>query len=84
MPNPHSRLTNRELRAAGLPLSYDVHWSKSRKEDVVRAVHRNVISFEEARGRYLLSRKEFAAWEDEIGTGHLNRKNKEKASFELA
>lgn len=46
-----------------LPQSHRVHWSKARKDDVVRAVREQVITFEEARSRYLLSRSEFEEWE---------------------
>ncbi|NCP13043.1 MAG: DUF1153 domain-containing protein [Sphingomonadales bacterium] len=46
-----------------LPKTHRVHWSKARKDDVVRAVHDKTISFNEARTRYLLSRSEFAQWE---------------------
>ena len=53
-----------------LPRNHRVHWSKARKDEVVRAVHDGLISFHEARARYLLSRDEFAAWEaDYIATG---------------
>ncbi|MEL7447079.1 MAG: DUF1153 domain-containing protein [Pseudomonadota bacterium] len=55
------------IKRAGLPRSHRVHWSKSRKADVVRAVRDQVISFEEARERYLLSRSEFEQWERESG-----------------
>ena len=46
-----------------LPKTHRVHWSKARKDDVVRAVHDKTISFHEARTRYLLSPSEFAQWE---------------------
>ena len=46
-----------------LPRSHRVHWSKARKDEVVRAVHDKAISFHEARSRYLLSRAEFEQWE---------------------
>lgn len=48
-----------------LPKTHRVHWSKARKDDVVRAVHDGSISFHEARARYLLSRSEFEQWEAE-------------------
>jgi hypothetical protein len=48
-----------------LPKTHKVHWSKARKDDVVRAVHDRAISFHEARARYLLSRSEFEQWERE-------------------
>ena len=46
-----------------LPRSHRVHWSKARKDAVVRAVRDRAISFHEARKRYLLSRNEFDQWE---------------------
>lgn len=46
-----------------LPQTHRVHWSKARKDEVVRAVRDQAISFHEARTRYLLSRSEFAQWE---------------------
>lgn len=55
------------IKRYGLPKSHKVHWSKSRKADVVRAVRDEIISFQEARDRYLLSRKEFEQWELDLG-----------------
>jgi hypothetical protein len=53
-----------------LPRNHRVHWSKARKDEVVRAVRDRVISFHEARERYLLSRSEFEQWEaDFIASG---------------
>jgi hypothetical protein len=53
-----------------LPQSHRVHWSKARKDDVVRAVREQAISFHEARQRYLLSRSEFEQWErDYVASG---------------
>jgi hypothetical protein len=53
-----------------LPQTHRVHWSKARKDDVVRAVREQAISFDEARSRYLLSRSEFDEWErDFIAAG---------------
>ena len=46
-----------------LPRTHRVHWSKARKDEVVRAVRESAISFHEARERYLLSRSEFEQWE---------------------
>lgn len=46
-----------------LPRTHRVHWSKARKDEVVRAVRERAISFHEARSRYLLSRSEFEQWE---------------------
>jgi hypothetical protein len=48
-----------------LPKTHRVHWSKARKDQVVRAVRDGAISFHEARTRYLLSRSEFEQWEAE-------------------
>jgi hypothetical protein len=48
-----------------LPKTHRVHWSKARKDEVVRAVRDRAISFHEARTRYLLSRSEFEQWERE-------------------
>lgn len=53
-----------------LPRNHRVHWSKARKDEVVRAVRDRAISFHEARSRYLLSRSEFEQWEaDYIASG---------------
>ncbi len=46
-----------------LPQTHRVHWSKARKDDVVRAVRERALPFEEAQTRYLLSRSEFEEWE---------------------
>ncbi len=55
------------IKQYGLPKSHRIHWSKSKKADVVRAVRDEIISFQEARDRYLLSRKEFEQWELDLG-----------------
>lgn len=53
-----------------LPRTHRVHWSKSRKDEVVRAVRDRAISFHEARELYLLSRNEFDQWEaDYLASG---------------
>jgi hypothetical protein len=49
-----------------LPRTHRVHWSKAKKDEVVRAVRDGAISFHEARERYLLSRDEFEQWEAEF------------------
>jgi hypothetical protein len=54
------------IKRAGLPESHNVHWSEARKADVVHAVRDRLISFDEARWRYLLSRKEFESWERKV------------------
>ncbi len=62
-----------------LPESYDVHWSPSRKLDVVRAVREKLISFDEARWRYLLSHSEFKSWQKD-----LSERGERDLEFELA
>lgn len=58
------------IKRYGLPRNHRVHWSKARKDDVVRAVRERAISFHEARSRYLLSRSEFEQWEaDYVASG---------------
>ncbi|MCL9981603.1 MAG: DUF1153 domain-containing protein [Erythrobacter sp.] len=58
------------IKRYGLPRNHKVHWSKARKDDVVRAVRERAISFHEARSRYLLSRSEFEQWEaDYVASG---------------
>ena len=53
-----------------LPRTHRIHWSKAKKDEVVRAVRSRAISFHEARERYLLSRSEFDQWEaDYLATG---------------
>lgn len=49
-----------------LPESYDVNWTASRKAEVVRAVRDRLISFDEARWRYLLSQSEFKSWQKDL------------------
>lgn len=52
-----------------LPRNHRVHWSKARKDEVVRAVRERTITFHEARERYLLSRSEFEQWEADYLAG---------------
>lgn len=54
------------IKRAGLPKSHKVHWSQQRKAEVVRAVRDKLITFDEARWRYLLSRSEFRSWEETV------------------
>lgn len=49
-----------------LPESYDVNWTASRKAEVVRAVRDKLITFDEARWRYLLSQGEFKSWQKDL------------------
>ncbi len=62
---PHETIASR-IKRAGLPESHDIHWSDSRKREVVKAVRDRLITFDEARWRYLLSRKEFDSWEQKF------------------
>lgn len=53
-----------------LPRNHRIHWSRARKDEVVRAVRERRMSFHEARERYLLSRSEFEQWEaDYLASG---------------
>ncbi len=63
--SPHETVSE-AIKRAGLPESHNVHWSDARKAEVVRAVRDRLISFDEARWRYLLSRKEFESWERKV------------------
>ena len=72
--SPNETIASR-IKRAGLPESYDVHWSKTRKEEVVKAVRDKLISFDDARWRYLLSRREFESWERSVDT-RAKRKSK--------
>lgn len=63
---PAAQRRENRAAAANLPPSYDVHWSPQRKAEVVRAVRDKLITFDEARWRYLLSRSEFDSWEKEL------------------
>ncbi|MGI9376230.1 MAG: DUF1153 domain-containing protein [Tsuneonella suprasediminis] len=67
MAYPYNSTVAEAIKRAGLPKSHRVHWSDNRKADVVRAVREEVISFDEASERYLLSRTEFREWEERFG-----------------
>lgn len=62
-----------------LPRPHRVHWSKARKDEVVRAVRDREISFHEARERYLLSRSEFEQWEADYVAGGSDDARKQDA-----
>ena len=66
MAYPYDSTVAEAIKRAGLPKSHRVHWSDQRKSDVVRAVRDEVITFDEARRRYLLSRSEFRQWEEQV------------------
>ena len=66
MAHPRDESIASRIKRAGLPETYNVHWSENRKAKVVRAVRSDVISLEEARGKYLLSRREFESWQDQF------------------
>ena len=75
MAYPYDSTVSAAIKRAGLPKSHKVHWSEQRKAEVVNAVRDKVITFDEARWRYLLSRSEFRQWEEQVDR---------KASRELA
>lgn len=66
MAYPYNSTVSEAIKRAGLPETHDIHWSQQRKAEVVRAVRDKLISFDEARWRYLLSRSEFKSWEDGV------------------
>ncbi|WP_394728449.1 DUF1153 domain-containing protein [Altererythrobacter sp. GH1-8] len=66
MAYPRNSTVSEAIKKAGLPKSHDIHWSKARKAEVVHAVRDKLISFDEARWRYLLSQSEFRSWEQEV------------------
>ena len=74
---PHETIASR-IKRAGLPESHDIHWSESRKREVVKAVRDRLITFDEARWRYLLSRKEFETWERKVDTAQERRKERQE------
>jgi hypothetical protein len=63
MAYPREISISEAIKRYHLPRNHRVHWSKTRKHEVVRAVREKAISFAEARERYLLSRSEFEEWE---------------------
>lgn len=66
---PHETVSD-AIKRAGLPKSHKINWTEARKEDVVRAVRDKLISFDEARWRYLLSHSEFRQWEQKVDARH--------------
>lgn len=66
MAYPYNSTVSSAIKQAGLPKSHRVHWSEQRKADVVRAVRDKLITFDEARWRYLLSHSEFRTWEEKV------------------
>ena len=66
MAYPYDSTVSEAIKRAGLPKSHKVHWSQQRKAEVVRAVRDKLITFDEARWRYLLSRSEFREWEEKV------------------
>ncbi len=78
MPDPRSNLADARFSKAGLPRSYNVHWSDARKRQVVRAVQEKLITFDEARWNYLLSKSEFETWQKQF-----SRSDEAPKTFEL-
>lgn len=62
-PSAMRRDVRSRIERAGLPPHHRVHWSDARKADVVKAVRDQLITFDEARWNYLLSRSEFESWQ---------------------
>lgn len=79
MAYPRDISVSEAIKRAGLPSSHRVHWSKTRKAEVVKAIHDDVISFAEARERYLLSRSEFEQWKREVGPLEPRQRSMEQA-----
>ena len=55
--------TGRKLTLADLPAPGTMYWVDRRKADVVAAVRGGLISFDQARTRYMLSAEEFISWQ---------------------
>jgi hypothetical protein len=55
--------TGAKLTLADLPPPGEMHWVDRRKAEVVAAVRGGLISFEQARSRYMLSAEEFITWQ---------------------
>ena len=76
------------IAQAGLPRNHKVHWSDAKKAEVVRAVRDRLITFDEARWNYLLSRSEFETWQRQFakqGTSKADRAKPDNArEMELA
>lgn len=66
MAYPYNSTVSEVIKRAGLPKNHDIHWSEQRKAEVVHAVRDRLITFDEARWRYLLSRSEFRQWEEQV------------------
>ena len=79
MAYPYNSTVSEAIKRAGLPKDHDIHWSEQRKAEVVHAVRDKLISFDEARWRYLLSRSEFKSWEEQV-----DRKASKTTERELA
>ena len=55
--------TGRKLTIADLPAPGTMYWVDRRKAEVVAAVRGGLISFDQARTRYMLSAEEFISWQ---------------------
>ena len=55
--------TGSKLTLADLPPPGTMYWIDRRKAEVVAAVRGGLISFEQARARYMLSAEEFSTWQ---------------------
>jgi hypothetical protein len=66
--------TGARLTLADLPPPGAMHWVDRRKAEVVAAVRGGLISFEEARSRYMLSAEEFITWQ-KLAIGERSKKS---------
>lgn len=55
--------TGSKLTLADLPPPGTMYWIDRRKAEVVAAVRGGLITFEQARTRYMLSAEEFSTWQ---------------------
>lgn len=55
--------TGSKLTLSDLPPPGTMYWVDRRKAEVVAAVRGGLISFEQARSRYMLSAEEFVTWQ---------------------
>ena len=55
--------TGSKLTLDDLPAPGTMYWIDRRKAEVVAAVRGGLISFEQARTRYMLSAEEFSTWQ---------------------
>jgi hypothetical protein len=72
--------TGSRLTLADLPPPGAMHWVDRRKAEVVAAVRGGLISFEQARSRYMLSAEEFNTWQKLVVGEHKLRTTSPRTS----